>query len=100
MKRRTFIRLLGGTVAACPLAVGAQQRAIPVVGYLSTRSPREAAYVTDAFREGLRESGYVEGQNLTVEFRWADLHYDRPPALAADLAQRRVAVIAAVGGIH
>ena len=99
MKRRTFIALLGAT-AAYPSAVGAQQRGIPVVGYLSTRSVREADYVTAAFREGLREAGYVEGQNLAIEFRWADLRYDRLPALAADLVQRRVAVIAAVGGIH
>jgi ABC-type uncharacterized transport system substrate-binding protein len=100
MNRRRFITLLGGTAVACPRAVGAQQRAIPVVGYLSTRSAGEATYITAAFRQGLRESGYVEGQNVAIEFRWADLQYDRLPALAADLVQRRVAVIAAVGGIH
>jgi putative ABC transport system substrate-binding protein len=100
MKRRKFITLLGGTVAACPLAAGAQARAVPTVGYLSTRSAREAADVTSAFRQGLKESGYVEGQNMAIEFRWADLHYDRLPALAADLVQRRVDLIAAVGGIH
>src|ERR1044072_2892241 len=88
------------TAVACPRAVGAQQRAIPVVGYLSTRSAGEPACITAAFRQGLRESGYVEGQNVAIEFRWADLQYDRLAALAADLAQRRVAVIAAVGGIH
>jgi putative ABC transport system substrate-binding protein len=91
---------MGGTAVACPRAVGAQQRAVPVVGYLSTRSVGEAAYITAAFRQGLKESGFVEGQNVAIEFRWADLQYDRLPALAADLVQRRVAVIAAVGGIH
>jgi len=100
MNRRKFITLLGGTVAAYPVAVGAQQRAVPTVGYLSTRSAHEAADVTAAFRQGLKESGYVEGQNMAIEFRWADLRYDRLPALAADLVQRRVALIAAVGGIH
>ena len=68
MRRRTFLTLLAGTVA-CPSAVGAQQRAIPVVGYLSTRSVREADYVTAAFRQGLKETGYVEGQNVAIEFR-------------------------------
>jgi putative ABC transport system substrate-binding protein len=92
--------LLGGTVAACPPAISAQIRAIPVVGYLSTRSAGEADYVTAAFRQGLKAVGYVEGQNVVLEFRWADLQYDRLPTLATDLVQRRVAVIAAVGGIH
>jgi putative ABC transport system substrate-binding protein len=100
MNRRRFITLLVGTAVVCPRVVGAQQRAVPVVGYLSTRSAGEAAYVTAAFRQGLKESGYAEGQNVAIEFRWADLQYDRLPALASDLVQRRVAVIAAVGGIH
>ena len=100
MNRRDFIILLGGVVGACPLAVDAQPRAFPVVGYLSTRAAGEADYVTAAFRQGLKEAGYVEGQNVAIEFRWADLQYDRLPALAADLVQHRVAVIAAVGGIH
>ena len=100
MNRRAFIAGLGGTAAAGPRAVSAQPRALPVVGYLSTRSVGEAEYVTAAFRQGLKDAGYVEGRNVAIEFRWADLQYDRLPAIAADLVQRRVAVIAAVGGIH
>jgi putative ABC transport system substrate-binding protein len=100
MRLREFITLLIGMVAACPLAARAQPRAVPVIGFLSTRSAHEATYVTATFRQGLKESGYVEGQNVAIEFRWADLHYDRLAGLAADLVQRRVTVIAAVGGIH
>jgi putative ABC transport system substrate-binding protein len=98
--RRQLIIGVFSAMFAAPLAAGAQQRAVPVVGYLSTRSAPEATDVTSAFRQGLKESGQVEGQNFVIEFRWADLQYDRLPALAADLVARRVAVIAAVGGIH
>ena len=100
IRRRAFIRLLGGAVASWPLAARAQQPAMPVLGYLSTRSPGEAKYTTDAFTQGLNEIGYVEGRNLAIEFRWAELQYDRLSALASDLVRRQVAAIVAVGGIH
>jgi len=100
MRRREFIRLIGGAAAAWPVAARAQQPVLPTIGYLSTRSPGEAKYVTDAFAQGLNEIGYVESRNLVIEFRWADLQYDRLPALASDVVRRQVAAIAAVGGIH
>jgi len=98
--RREFITLLGSGAATWPLAARAQQPIIPTVGYLSTRSPSEAKYVTDAFTRGLNETGYVDGRNLAMEFRWAELQYARLPTMAADLVRRQVAVIAAVGGAH
>jgi putative tryptophan/tyrosine transport system substrate-binding protein len=100
VNRRQFIALLGSTVATWPLAARAQQPGIATIGYLSTRSPGEAKYVTDAFTQGLNETGYVEDRNLAIEFRWAELQYDRLSGLATDLVNRKVAVIAAVGGAH
>ena len=96
MKRRQFITLLGGA-AAWPVAVNPQQ-SLPVVGFLSSRSPEESAHLVEAFRGGLKDGGFIEGQSVSLEFRWARGDYGRLPALAAELVNRRVTVIAAVGG--
>src|SRR5262249_35057330 len=97
MKRREFISLLGGAVAAWPLAARAQQPAMPVVGILSPLVQGSGEYLLDAFRRGLGESSYVEGQNVTIDLRLAAGRFDRFPEMAADLVQRQVSVIAAFG---
>jgi putative tryptophan/tyrosine transport system substrate-binding protein len=96
MRRREFVTLLGGA-GAWPLVARAQQSAVPVIGYLSAHLPGPSAPLTGAFRQGLKDSGYVEGENVTIIYRWAEGQWDRLPALATELLHQRLAVIAAFG---
>jgi putative ABC transport system substrate-binding protein len=98
VKRREFITLLGGATAAWPIAASAQQSAMPVIGYLSGRGPDDAAHLVAAFQRGLSEAGYVDGHNVTIEYRWAYGEYDRLSAMAAELARKPVAVLVSTGG--
>src|ERR1700758_4211572 len=97
MRRRDFIALIAGA-SGCPLGARAKQASIPVVGFMSGRAPEDSADLVAAFRQGLADSGFVDGQNVTIEFRWANGDYDRLPGLAAELVSRKIAVLVGVGG--
>ena len=98
MRRRDFISVIGGAAAAWPFAARAQQPAMRVIGFLNSASPQPFANYVAGFRTGLKETGYIDGQNVTIEFRWAEGHYDRLPEMAADLVRHKVAVLVATGG--
>jgi ABC-type uncharacterized transport system substrate-binding protein len=98
MRRREFIGLIGGAAAAWSFAAHGQQAGMPVIGFMSSRSPEDSMYLLAAFRQGLGETGFIEDQNVAIEFRWAQGQYQRLPVFAADLVSRRVVVFTAVGG--
>src|SRR4051812_449758 len=95
MRRREFMTVVGAAVIGVPIAAPAQQRAMPVIGFLNSASADGYAVMADAFKQGLKEAGYIEGQNVTIEYRWANNAYERLPGLAADLVKRKVDVIVA-----
>ena len=97
MRRREFVGLIGSMAATWPFSTRAQRTAMPVIGFLHYGSPEAYVHVASAVRQGLRESGFIEGQNVAVEFRWADGQYERLPALASELVERHVLAIAAAG---
>jgi putative ABC transport system substrate-binding protein len=99
VNRRAFITLIGGTAMTSPSTARAQQSAMPVVGFINGQSPEASVRIAGTFRKGLNEAGYVEGQNVTVEYHWLEGQYDRLPSLMADLVRRHVAVIAMPGSI-
>jgi putative tryptophan/tyrosine transport system substrate-binding protein len=98
MRRREFITMITAAASAWPLAVRAQQQTMPVIGYLSARSPEDTNHLVEAFRKGLNDAGFIEGQNAMVEYRWALGQQDRLPDLASDLVRESVAVIVSTGG--
>jgi putative ABC transport system substrate-binding protein len=97
MRRRKFITLVGGAVT-WPFAVRAQQSAMPLIGFLNSQSAGSFSHLVAGFQQGLRESGFLEGQNIQIEYRWAEGQYERLPALANDLVHRGIAVLVATGG--
>src|SRR6266496_2311902 len=98
MRRRQFITMLGGAAAAWPHAARAQQQTLPVIGFLDSRSPEALTERLSGFRQGLKDTGHVDGENVTIVYRWAENQLDRLPALAADLVRQPVTVIASSGG--